>query len=513
MDAPSELRPDTMGNLVDMVANGDSGAGALGYSVFYYATQMYLKDTAKLVAIDGVAPTTQSVSDGSYPYGTYYYAVLRHDTPADDPARVFVNWLLSDAGQRVASQANYVPLDPSNIVTGDPVYYLGATADNTSASSGTGGTQRTPLSGLSVPLCDAANTFTLSGHPEVSQAVNAWLAQRKVENPCWDATVLGSLVTVNDDIGSSGTRGQASDGAVFDVATGKQLSLSDLFYNGTNYIDYINNNLFNMWTNQPLQRMLSMYTFASGGSRNAMDPDYVVTTPFTGLPNDYASFHLDPTIDGIQLDIDWPQGDPFVAPDPTTDANGSPAMYNDQPMPLPLPANLSPYGDVWRLDEPAASPGSNVVLPSVTTDFPGPGANDAAIDSAITAAYQQASGAAATEIDIDGSRLTVAFWDKPFATYWQPGTILSMVTIDMATGQPAPYGTSDIPAQWWTSPTVNVIDVAATGDGFPTPLQGYTPPAGSTYQDIRVGIDGVKFNLVEPSGRVLRVTVSSLARS
>ena len=67
MEAPTELRPGMMGGLIDGLA-GYSGAGnALGYSVFYYASEMYQKPGLKFLAVDGVAPSAETIGDGSYP--------------------------------------------------------------------------------------------------------------------------------------------------------------------------------------------------------------------------------------------------------------------------------------------------------------------------------------------------------------------------------------------------------------------------------------------------------------
>jgi hypothetical protein len=332
-------------------------------------------------------------------------------------------------------------------------------------------------------------TYDFAGHPEATSAVAQWIAAHPGSTAGYPSCTgdLVSVFTVPTDVGAS----SSYDAATFDLNTGQRVRLSDLFYDGVNYIDFINANLVNQWTNQALQGQVDSSFYK--------DPDYFVTTPFTGIPSDYSSFALSLTTTGTKVTVAFPAGNPFLA----TISAAAPDM-----LPLNLPANLSPYGALWRLDQPSAPGKPMVALPSVTTDFPGPGPHDAAINSAIEQTYAQAPGAQSTEIDLDGTRLTVAFWDQAFATYWQPGTILTMTTVDLGTGQPAPYTSADIPDQWWTAGYVNVFDVeASTQIGFPQAVDGYVPPAGSVYRDVRVGQDGVKFDLVEPSGRVLRCSV------
>lgn len=45
-----------------------------------------------------------------YPAEDYYYTVMPSSTPADNPARKLVYWLLTDDGQAVAARAGYIPV-------------------------------------------------------------------------------------------------------------------------------------------------------------------------------------------------------------------------------------------------------------------------------------------------------------------------------------------------------------------------------------------------------------------
>ena len=108
MDAPTELRPTEMGELVDEIAAYRNTANSIGYSVYYYIDNMYMRQGIKLLAIDGVAPTNASIADGSYPYRQPFYAVIRADAPADSPARLLYDWLATAEGRRLVEDAGYV---------------------------------------------------------------------------------------------------------------------------------------------------------------------------------------------------------------------------------------------------------------------------------------------------------------------------------------------------------------------------------------------------------------------
>ena len=108
--APKDQIIMGMGMLVESVADYTNARGALGYSVYYYATTMYSNRAIRLVAIDGITPDDATLRAGSYPYTVSYYAVMRRSEPENSPARRLVAWLLSEAGQEVVTKAGFVAL-------------------------------------------------------------------------------------------------------------------------------------------------------------------------------------------------------------------------------------------------------------------------------------------------------------------------------------------------------------------------------------------------------------------
>ena len=109
MDAPMEYRPSEMGALVDEVASYRNSASAIGYSVYYYVTEMYLREGVKLLAIDGVAPSNETIASGEYPYTQYNYAVIRKDEKENSPARQLFDFLTTPEGKALMAAQGYVP--------------------------------------------------------------------------------------------------------------------------------------------------------------------------------------------------------------------------------------------------------------------------------------------------------------------------------------------------------------------------------------------------------------------
>ena len=111
MDPPTKQLQMEMGELVDAIADYDNADTAIGYSYFYYVNTMYKRDTIKMLAVDGVEPSIETIKSGEYPIFTNGFIVLRADEPADSPASKWVDAVLSKRGSRIIEAAGYVPVN------------------------------------------------------------------------------------------------------------------------------------------------------------------------------------------------------------------------------------------------------------------------------------------------------------------------------------------------------------------------------------------------------------------
>lgn len=112
MDAPTEKRPSSMGDLMDSIAVNDHAENAIGYSVYMYAADMYGNgNEIKFIQVDGVAPTKNTMADGTYPLLGLNYAVFNAKQPENGKVRTLVNWATSYDGQLALAKAGYVTLE------------------------------------------------------------------------------------------------------------------------------------------------------------------------------------------------------------------------------------------------------------------------------------------------------------------------------------------------------------------------------------------------------------------
>jgi hypothetical protein len=50
--------------------------------------------TSKILAVDGIAPTNETIADGTYPYTNDFYVVIRKDAAEDSPEEPMVCTML-----------------------------------------------------------------------------------------------------------------------------------------------------------------------------------------------------------------------------------------------------------------------------------------------------------------------------------------------------------------------------------------------------------------------------------
>ena len=110
-DAPSGLMIASMEGLIDSVAKGyDNSKASIGYSIYLYAKEQYVKDNIKFLSIDGVYPSDETIANGTYPLSKIVYAVTRKDVPQDSSVRTLTKWLLTDEGQKIVVAGGYSKL-------------------------------------------------------------------------------------------------------------------------------------------------------------------------------------------------------------------------------------------------------------------------------------------------------------------------------------------------------------------------------------------------------------------
>ncbi len=98
-----------MSGLVDVVSEYQNGSFSIGYTFRFYLDVLYRNKQIKVLRVDGIAPEDDAVRSRAYPFSTHYFGVIRRDDKEKVGGK-FLNWMLSDEGQRAIAQAGYIPL-------------------------------------------------------------------------------------------------------------------------------------------------------------------------------------------------------------------------------------------------------------------------------------------------------------------------------------------------------------------------------------------------------------------
>jgi phosphate transport system substrate-binding protein len=112
IDAPDMIVLTMLGpfNAIGGSATTPGDTLGLGYTFYYYAGVMFANQQVKMIGLDGVVPSSATITSRAYPLTSDVYMVTRKGMPAGSTAIKLRDWLLTPDGQRVVKASGYVPL-------------------------------------------------------------------------------------------------------------------------------------------------------------------------------------------------------------------------------------------------------------------------------------------------------------------------------------------------------------------------------------------------------------------
>jgi len=99
-----------MGEIINQVAVYRNFSNAIGYSFLYFTAEMVKNDKIKLLSIEGVFPSKETIQNNSYPLSDNFYAIYIENDRKNENTEKFVEWILSNQGQYLISQTGYTPI-------------------------------------------------------------------------------------------------------------------------------------------------------------------------------------------------------------------------------------------------------------------------------------------------------------------------------------------------------------------------------------------------------------------
>ena len=491
MAPAKDLTIGDMGQLIDQVSSYNNAPNALGYSVFYYATQMYRNENIRVLAVDGMVPSAQTITDGTYPLCTNYYAVLRKDTGPEDPARELVAWLLSVEGQRLAAETGYVPM------TGGIFDEEEVDAEEwarTRLSSGTGGTEpRKQTTFVHYP-------HTLAALPgDVQAMAGAWLEQAaadvgvelNADNIHYSLTVSGELLNLSVIKWGAEDKSSRARCTVIDMERMRELKLSDVFFDGFNYIDYINTHIALM----PGDTVVYHY------AKEDFEPaEYHRKVNYTGLPKDYPNFAVSLSERGSYLDIVLDSDNPYLR-----GVGRFPAYIGVQ-----LGHWVSPWGGCTvetTYQEHLLPGGAAFLAPSLCIDDGRVPEAEARINAALADAaerHMRANDVQAlhkgyrveSRVTFAGHYAIVSFVVKTDGDPPKTAKVLSYTLADLHTGEC--FDVLELFDRWRSTSEVAYYDDYAywVAEGEGEAIQGYQPPENPVLESVRIWEEALVVTIV-----------------
>ena len=81
----------------------------IGFSFRYYVTGMLGEGGVKILKINGIEPTVETIADGSYPVAGGVYAIYRKGEKNENVYKT-IDFMLSPQGQKIVEQSGYIPV-------------------------------------------------------------------------------------------------------------------------------------------------------------------------------------------------------------------------------------------------------------------------------------------------------------------------------------------------------------------------------------------------------------------
>jgi len=99
-----------MMGVINEVAAYRNFPNAIGYSFLYFSTEMVKNDQIKLLSVNGIFPSRETIQGESYPLYENFYAIYIDTAEKNENIEPFINWILSEQGQKLVQRTGYIPL-------------------------------------------------------------------------------------------------------------------------------------------------------------------------------------------------------------------------------------------------------------------------------------------------------------------------------------------------------------------------------------------------------------------
>jgi phosphate transport system substrate-binding protein len=108
MTPPINRTGKTMTGIFEEVIAYRNHSNAIGFSFLFFTTEMVNSNEIKLLSIEGVPPTRETIRTGKYPFSDSFYAITTGNETEN--MQKLIEWILSDEGQYLIEKTGYVSI-------------------------------------------------------------------------------------------------------------------------------------------------------------------------------------------------------------------------------------------------------------------------------------------------------------------------------------------------------------------------------------------------------------------
>jgi len=108
MEPQKENVVSGMGGIVERVSAYRNYVNAIGYSFLFFTTEMIRNEEIKLLSIDNIMPSKETIQSNQYVFSGTFYAITTGNE--SDTTKKFIEWILSNEGQRIIERVGYIPI-------------------------------------------------------------------------------------------------------------------------------------------------------------------------------------------------------------------------------------------------------------------------------------------------------------------------------------------------------------------------------------------------------------------
>jgi phosphate transport system substrate-binding protein len=109
IEPPKENVIPGMGGIFEEVASYRNYENAIGYSFLFFSTNMVKNEKIKILSINGITPSIDTIKSGKYPLTQMFYAIKNKNE--SENVNKFINWILSEQGKYLIEHTGYVPIN------------------------------------------------------------------------------------------------------------------------------------------------------------------------------------------------------------------------------------------------------------------------------------------------------------------------------------------------------------------------------------------------------------------